>query len=148
MLSAFIFEAHAETPTCGFVIATEANESKAITVEELDASAVNASYKGNRNCKVVVPSGTETIYVKFLSTTFSDATAYVGDYANTAAKRCISQSYKDTLTTKYKKPPGSIIAGQYTVSPNYQNGWYVMSLSDLTAPANIYPGITFDSTLN
>ena len=148
MLSAFAFEARAEIATNGFIIATEADEGKAITVEELDASVVNASYKGNSNYKVVIPSGTTTIYVKFSSNTFSDATAYVGDYANTAAKRCISQSYKDTLTAKYKTPPGSIIAGQYTVSSNYQNGWYAMPLTDLTATASIYPGIAFNSALN
>ena len=149
MLSAFAFEARAEIATNGFIIATEADEGKAITVEELDASVVNASYKGNSNYKVVIPSGTTTIYVKFSSNTFSDATAYVGDYANTVAKRCISQSYKDTLTAKYTTPPGSIIAGQqYTVSSNYQDGWYAMPLTDLTATASIYPGIAFNSALN
>ena len=147
ILTLSVATVHAESSNCGFIIATEKDESKAITVEELDSSAVHANYRGNSNYKVIVPSGTETVYVKFVSGTFSDATAYVGDTDNSPTKRCISQSYKDTLTGKYTRPPGSIMANGYTVSPNYQDGWYAMPLSDLTVQESVYPGITFNPSL-
>ena len=36
------------------------------------------------------------------------------------------------------------MANGYTVSPNYQDGWYAMPLSDLTVQESVYPGITFN----
>ena len=131
------------TSDYGFIIATEKDESKAIELETLDSSLVNSNHRGNDNYKIVVPSSTATVYIKFTSDKFVDATAYVADYNNSPAKRCVSQAYKDNLSGKYTTPPGSIMANQYTVSKNYQDGWYAMPVADLPTVESIYPGLTF-----
>ena len=132
-----------ETSDYGFIIATEKDESKAIELETLDSSLVSSTQRGNSNYKIVIPSSTTTIYIKFTSNKFVDATAYVADYNNSPTIRCVSQAYKDNLAGKYTTPPGSIIAAQYTVSKNYQDGWYAMPLEGLSINNSSYPGLTF-----
>ncbi len=133
-----------ETSDYGFIIATEKDESKAIELETLDSSLISSSLRGNDNYKIVVPSSTATVYIKFTSDKFVDTTAYVADYNNSPAIRCVSQAYKDNLAGKYATPPGSIMANQYTVSKNFQDGWYAMPLEGLSINNSAYPGLTFN----
>lgn len=133
-----------ETSDYGFIIATEKDESKAIELETLDSSLISSSLRGNDNYKIVVPSSTATVYIKFTSDKFVDTTAYVADYNNSPAIRCVSQAYKDNLAGKYATPPGSIMANRYTVSKNFQDGWYAMPLEGLSINNSSYPGLTFN----
>ena len=132
-----------ETSDYGFIIATEKDESKAIELETLDSSLISSTLRGNDNYKIVVPSSTATVYIKFTSDKFVDTTAYVADYNNSPAIRCVSQAYKDNLAGKYATPPGSIMANRYTVSKNFQDGWYAMPLEGLSINNSSYPGLTF-----
>ena len=133
-----------ETSDYGFIIATEKDESKAIELETLDSSLISSTLRGNDNYKIVVPSSTATVYIKFTSDKFVDTTAYVADYNNSPAIRCVSQAYKDNLAGKYATPPGSIMANRYTVSKNFQDGWYAMPLEGLSINNSSYPGLTFN----
>ena len=129
----------------GFFISVDigGNEEQMPKIERLDAEKIEASHKGNENYIVEVPLGTQQIYLRFSDEgDFSDESAYVADYNNTAAKRCVSETYVNKIKATYKTPPGSIIANQYKTQ-NYLDGKYQVDLKNYIVNQQSYPGYTF-----